>query len=244
MVAINGESGRPTVKLGDFGVSRLVDAHRSAEESGAGRRAVEHVPTADGDAAPGDDLAMGRSAGTVQTAGQEVSGAAAPVERSPAEIVAAADGSEDSWKPRRETLKPTRRSSEKLTQTGVIVGTPLYMAPELVKGSRDAQPSSDVFGFGVMAFELLCRELPFDELPMLAMLQRGKTPTLRALGTLAKNLPAGLTLLIDRCLEQDPTRRPTAAVLATELSHAAQALFKEGARAGTLDEHGSKRERL
>lgn len=239
LVAIDGESGRPTVKLGDFGVSRLVDAHRSTEESGASRRAVERVATADGDAAPGDDLAMGKSAGTGQPAGPAVNGAAAPVERSPAEIVARADGSEDSWKPRRETSKPTRRSSEKLTQTGMIVGTPLYMAPELVKGSRDAQPSSDVFGFGVMAFELLSRELPFDELPMLAMLQRGKTPTLRALGTLAKNLPTGLTQLIDRCLEQDPARRPTAAVLATELSHAAQALFKEGARAGTLDEHGS-----
>lgn len=47
-----------------------------------------------------------------------------------------------------------------LTQTGVAVGTPHYMAPEQIRGQ--AEPASDQYALGVMAYEMLTGERPFD----------------------------------------------------------------------------------
>lgn len=102
-----------------------------------------------------------------------------------------------------------RESSDaELTKTGVVMGTPLYMAPELLAGAKDAPPSSDMWSFGVMACELLTGKRPFDESPVMRALQ-GRTSTPPALDT--TGLPAPLTAFVLRCLDRDPARRPTAA---------------------------------
>lgn len=98
--------------------------------------------------------------------------------------------------------------SENLTQTGMLLGTPLYMAPELAIGSREALPASDIFSLGVIAFELFTGAMPFAIPPVLAVWQRRSWPTLR-LGEKRPDLPAQLTALLDRCLASNPTLRPT-----------------------------------
>ncbi len=50
---------------------------------------------------------------------------------------------------------------ERFTQTGVLVGTPEYMAPELWEG-RDASKASDIYAFGVLVYEMLTGEVPFS----------------------------------------------------------------------------------
>ena len=82
------------------------------------------------------------------------------------------------------------------------------MAPELVAGAKDAQPSSDMWGFGVMACELLTGKRPFDESPVMRALE-GRTSAAPPLDT--TGLPASLTTIVLRCLDRDPARRPTAA---------------------------------
>lgn len=47
------------------------------------------------------------------------------------------------------------------TRTGIVLGTPAYMAPEYILGS-DPGPGSDIYAVGVMLFELLAGQLPFD----------------------------------------------------------------------------------
>jgi serine/threonine-protein kinase len=60
--------------------------------------------------------------------------------------------------------------SPPLTRVGAIMGTPLYMAPELVAGAREARPAADVFAFGVMAYQMLSGGAPFAEPPLIAKL--------------------------------------------------------------------------
>jgi hypothetical protein len=68
-------------------------------------------------------------------------------------------------------------NSPDLTRTGAILGTPLYMAPELAGGARAAGPTADVFSLGVVAYELFSSQAPFA-----ASNVRGALPILRANG--------------------------------------------------------------
>jgi serine/threonine-protein kinase len=58
--------------------------------------------------------------------------------------------------------KLTGRQPQDITQTGQIFGTPAYMSPEQLRGTRDAGPASDLYSLGVMLFELVEGRLPFS----------------------------------------------------------------------------------
>ena len=58
----------------------------------------------------------------------------------------------------------------------MLMGTPKYMAPELTAGAAAAQPSADLFSFGIIAYELLTRASPFPEAPLLARLHGRPVP--------------------------------------------------------------------
>ena len=95
-----------------------------------------------------------------------------------------------------------------MTRTGVILGTPRYMAPELAGGSKLASPAVDVFALGVVAYELLDLGYPFAAPPVVeAMYGRPLTRT-RSLGWTPG--AEGLAVVLEACLESDPEKRPTA----------------------------------
>ena len=95
----------------------------------------------------------------------------------------------------------------KLTSTGAMVGTPLYMAPEGVRG-QGAQPF-DVYSFGLIAFELLAGRYPFTEAPAMSLLNgRGLQPV-QWPTELAVPEPISRTVI--DCLHEDPLKRPKAA---------------------------------
>ncbi|WP_433790432.1 serine/threonine-protein kinase [Actinoplanes sp. CA-252034] len=90
--------------------------------------------------------------------------------------------------------------------TGVSFGTPAYAAPERLDG-KPAEPATDLYGLGVLLFEMVTGDPPYDVNTweeLAAAQAHGPTP-------LPETLPARLRELILRCLDDNPSRRPTAA---------------------------------
>jgi len=102
----------------------------------------------------------------------------------------------------------------KLTETGTTPGTPGYMAPEQLSG-EPVDNRTDLFAFGVLAWELATGEHPFGSNPavMLARMMEGRPPSL------SKQLPIpALDPIIRRCLRAAPADRyPTADALLDDL---------------------------
>jgi serine/threonine protein kinase len=95
-----------------------------------------------------------------------------------------------------------------LTQVGVLIGTPRYMAPELALRPESVSKASDVFAFGVIAFELLTRKRPFRKPPVQALIDGesfAKPPSLRKT---ASGLRRSQYAILDACMSRYPEERP------------------------------------
>jgi hypothetical protein len=101
-----------------------------------------------------------------------------------------------------------------LTRTGWLLGTPLYMAPELAHGVKDASPSCDLWSLGVLAYQIGCGKLPFAEPPVNSTGEGAWQPPPIDM----QRLTEPLRRVVERCLDVDPLRRPTAAEAATALA--------------------------
>lgn len=101
-------------------------------------------------------------------------------------------------------------TEEKLTQSGVLIGTPAYMAPEQLLG-ESASKSSDIYSLGMLLHELLYGELPFGSNTMKEIMIRLRKPA-PVPQTSVSDLPiALLSLLFDDLLHMDAESRPTEA---------------------------------
>jgi serine/threonine-protein kinase len=102
---------------------------------------------------------------------------------------------------------PPSARSDPLTQTGAMIGTPRYMAPELITSGKNARPASDVFSFGVVAFQLLTKRYPFDVAPSVAV-----TPSSEKRRSIGEEIPldSRVAEVLDRCFAHDHAARPTA----------------------------------
>jgi serine/threonine protein kinase len=107
-----------------------------------------------------------------------------------------------------------------LTQTGAVVGTPAYMAPEQASRRKDLGPPTDVYALGAILFECLTGRPPFiatnpvDAL-MMAVEQEPVPPRL-----IASGIDRDLEMICLKCLQKPPSLRyATAAELAEDLDH-------------------------
>jgi hypothetical protein len=94
----------------------------------------------------------------------------------------------------------------KLTQAGVIVGTPAYMAPEQVLGQH-VDFRTDLFAFGVLIYELASGLNPFVAKTVTETLARIVDGTPSVLSTVRPDIPSELDRIVARCLRKDPADR-------------------------------------
>ena len=93
-----------------------------------------------------------------------------------------------------------------LTETGAIVGSPAYMAPEQVEGRRPT-PAADIYALGVVLYEMMTGVLPFqDDTPMSAAVRRLTEEPLPP-RSVVRSLDRRFEAVILRCLEREPKDR-------------------------------------
>jgi tetratricopeptide (TPR) repeat protein len=98
-----------------------------------------------------------------------------------------------------------------VTQTGAMLGTPGYIAPEQARGSRNVGPAADIFALGAVLFECLTGRPPFVAEHALGVLAKILFEEAPSVFELWPEVPAFLDLLIARMLSKDPADRPMSA---------------------------------
>ncbi len=126
-----------------------------------------------------------------------------------------------------------RFDTSNLTVHGQLLGTPNYMSPEQVQG-RDVDHRSDLFSLGVIVYELITRQKPFQGDSVAAVTHRIVYEPFTPAEEYVGELPPGLRRLFSRALAKRPERRyARAGELADELERAASRTRSEAALSAT-----------
>ncbi|WP_130799460.1 serine/threonine-protein kinase [Streptomyces otsuchiensis] len=96
----------------------------------------------------------------------------------------------------------------RLTRTGTMIGTPLYMAPEQALGGTTVGPAADLYALGTLGYELLAGETPFRAGDATGLLYKKLHEQPEPLATFRPDAPPALTSLLHRLLVADPQGRP------------------------------------
>jgi len=121
----------------------------------------------------------------------------------PANVLLAADGT-----PKIADFGLAKKMDEACqTQTGMVMGTPSYMAPEQAEGKKAVGPAADVYALGAILYECLTGRPPFKAATlydtMMQVMRQEPVPPRQ----LNAKVPLDLETICLKCLEKDPGRR-------------------------------------
>ena len=122
-----------------------------------------------------------------------------------------------------------KRENAGLTDTGQMLGTPIYMAPEQIRGRADLDGRADIYSVGVILYEMLTARTPFStrstgDVLVAKMIEKPEPPSRHA------SIPGPLERIILRAIEAEPDRRPDNA---QELAAALELYTADSAMSGT-----------
>lgn len=118
---------------------------------------------------------------------------------------------------------------EGMTATGRVVGTTDYVSPEQALG-KSVDPRSDIYSLGVVLFEMLTGDVPFEAESQVGVAMKHVTENLPDVQEVRTGVSAALALTIDRATAKDPDERyPHVGAMIEDLE---AALEVEAARAG------------
>ena len=98
--------------------------------------------------------------------------------------------------------------TERITRTGMILGTPAYMAPEQVQAAPELTAAADVFSLGCVLFEALTHRPVFEGANLFARLAKILFQEAPRLRSILPDAPVDLDALLDRALAKAPSDRP------------------------------------
>jgi predicted ATPase len=119
------------------------------------------------------------------------------------------------------------------TQSGAIMGTVAYMSPEQTRGAN-ADPASDIFSLGVVAYQLLSGVHPFDAGSPYAILSAIAASPVVPLARHNPAIPVTLASLVEAMLHKDPRLRPAAAEVEAALEGLPQTSARQAAGTAPL----------
>ncbi len=114
-------------------------------------------------------------------------------------------------------LETSAMESARLTAVGVTVGDPRYMSPEQLD-DRDVTGQADIYGLGLLGYELLTGEGPFDARSKADWIRAHLTQDPKDLKALRPDVPAEVADLLRRCLAKQAEHRPRASDVVRLLS--------------------------
>jgi serine/threonine-protein kinase len=98
-------------------------------------------------------------------------------------------------------------TEERLTRTGMVLGTPAYMSPEQAAGDSTVDARGDLYSLGAVAFFALTGRPPFQGKAIGQLLAAHRYEPPPPVTDLRPDVPADLAAVIARCLAKEPTAR-------------------------------------
>jgi serine/threonine-protein kinase len=115
-----------------------------------------------------------------------------------------------------------------ITRTDAVMGSPGYMSPEQIRSAKNVDQRSDVWGLGIVLYELVTGRPPFDGDNIATLSAQIVTETPKPVETLRTDAPRALADAIAKCLEKEPSKR------FSNMSELAAALAPFASPAGAL----------
>ncbi|MCU0665242.1 MAG: ATP-binding protein, partial [Myxococcota bacterium] len=200
LILIHGQhGGELNIKITDFGISNWTVMETREQQATcalgeAGAQSPSRVPPEPAHREP--DAAQAESALDAEL----------PVELP---LPALFNDGEDTSPPARTTIAGSRTLLSTL-MTNEGAGTPRFMAPEQLRFGAPAGPSTDMWAVGVIAHRILARRWPFSDEALSDLLAGLSTPKIDSIHKHLPLLDRAVAQAIDRCLDVEPEKRPTA----------------------------------
>lgn len=98
------------------------------------------------------------------------------------------------------------RVEKGITNTGELIGTPHYMAPELFRGEKPT-PRVDIYSLGILLYEMVCGMLPFQDGSVIGLITKHLNHPVPDVIKLRPDCPRWVQDIIETCAEKEPANR-------------------------------------